>query len=102
LQRQVSHHHAVSRIFFDRFTKLLVHLTIGMVNTHGKFCGDTTQNGSHKSNQILSPGMVNLLLLVLRFLCKNRLSIIMPLLVFFSQLNDIAGAHYHGHGEYAR
>jgi hypothetical protein len=55
-------------LFLDRFTKLQVHITIGMVNTNGKFGGDTIQNGSHRSNQIPSPGLGNLLLLLLRFL----------------------------------
>jgi hypothetical protein len=53
------------------------------------------------SNQIPSPGIVNWLLLVLRLLCKDRLPIVMPLLVCFSQVYEITGAHYHGQGEYA-
>ena len=69
--------------FFHRLTKLLVLITINMVNKPGKSDGDTIQNGSQRSNQIPSPGMVNLLLLVLIFHCKDRLAIIMPFLVFF-------------------
>jgi hypothetical protein len=33
-----------------------------------KFGDDTIKNGSHRSNQIPSPGMANLLLLLFRFL----------------------------------
>jgi hypothetical protein len=73
-----------------------------MLNAHAKFGGDTIHNESRRSNQIPSRDIANFLLLVLRFLCKHRLPIIMPLLVFFSQFHDIAGAHYHRLGEYAR
>jgi hypothetical protein len=43
----------------------------------------------------------NLLLLLLRFLWNNGLSIIMPLLVFLSQVYGIFAAHCSWHGECA-
>jgi hypothetical protein len=64
-------------------------MTTEMVKTHGKFGGDIIQNGGHRSNQIPSPGKVNLLMLVLRFLCKGRLPIIMPLLAFFHRFTKL-------------
>jgi hypothetical protein len=60
-----------------------------MVNTHVKFGGDSIQIGSNRSNQIPSPCMVNLLLLLLRFLSNNQLPIIMPLLVFFHRFTKL-------------
>jgi hypothetical protein len=62
------------------------------VNAHGKCGGDTIQNGTGRSNQILSPCMVNLLLMLLRFLSKDKLLIIMPMLVFLRQVYEIAAA----------
>jgi hypothetical protein len=60
-----------------------------MVNRHVKFGRDTIQIGSQGSTQIPSPGMVNLLLLLLRFLSNNGLPIIMPLLVFVSRFTKL-------------
>jgi hypothetical protein len=65
----------------------------------GKCDDDTIQNGSHRSNEIPSPGMVNLLFRLSRFLRKDRLLFILALLVFLSQVYQIAGGHYHWHGE---
>ena len=59
------------------------------------------QIGSHTSNQIPSPGMVNLLLLLLRILSNNGLTIIMPLPVFLSQVYKIDATHCPWHGECA-
>ena len=87
--------------FYDIFTKLLVHIAIEMVNTHDKFSGGAVQNGNGRSNQIPSLGTINLLLLLLRFLWKDRLPIIMPLLVFLCKVYKIAGAHCHRDAAYA-
>ena len=84
--------------FCHTFMNLLVRIARHMVIPHGKFGGDTIQNGSGRSNLIPSPGMANLLLLLLRFLWKDRLPFIMPLLVFLSQVYEIAGAHCPWHG----
>jgi hypothetical protein len=80
---------------------LLVDFALGMVNAHGKFGGHTIQIANRRSNQIPSSGMVNLLLLLLRFLSNNGLPIIMSLLVFSSQVYEIAGAHCSWHDECA-
>ena len=69
-----------------------MHVDLRMVNGHGKCDGDTIQIGSHGSNRIPSPGMVNLVLLLLRFLSKNELPFIMPLLAFVSQVYEVVGA----------
>ena len=84
---------------YHRFMKLLVYVDHGMVNGHGKFDGDSIQIGSHRSNQFPSPGMVNLLLLLLRFLSNNGLPITMPLIALLSQVYEIAGAHSTWHGQ---
>ena len=88
-------------VFFHRFTKLLVRIALGTVYAHGKFDGDTIRIGSHRSKQIPSPGMVNLLLLLLRILSNNGLTIIMPLPVFLSQVYKIDATHCPWHGECA-
>jgi hypothetical protein len=87
--------------FSDRFTKFLVHIVIDIMTTHGKFGGDTIQHAAGRRNQILSHSLVNLLLLRLRFLWKDRLPITMPLLLFLWQVYEIAGEHCPRYGKYA-
>ena len=86
---------------YCKFVIASVEIPFKQRNAHGKFGGVTIQIGSHRSNQIPLPGMANLLLLLLRFLSNNGLPIIMPLLVFLSELYEIAGAHCSLHGEWA-